>query len=74
LATVPAQSVFVGDDPTADIEGAAAVGMKTIHVLSDSDTDERCVASRCRIHVRGLDRVPAIADELVPLKTECYVS
>ncbi len=73
LATVPAQSVFVGDDPTADIEGAAAVGMKTIHILNHSDPDERCVAPCCRIHVRRLDLVPTIADKLVPLSKECHV-
>lgn len=30
----PADAVFIGDDPTADIEGAHAVGMKTIWMRS----------------------------------------
>ena len=53
-----ARAVFVGDDPRTDIEGAAAVGMKTIHVMSYFGEDERCGAPSCRIHVRRLDLIP----------------
>jgi putative hydrolase of the HAD superfamily len=66
------RAVFVGDDPRTDIEGAAAVGMKTIHVTSYFDEDERCGASGCRVHVRRLDLIPTIAEQLVPLGTESH--
>jgi putative hydrolase of the HAD superfamily len=67
-------AVFVGDDPRTDIEGAAAVGMKTIHVMSYFGDDERCGAPGCRIHVRRLDLIPAIAEQLVPARTESHVA
>jgi FMN phosphatase YigB (HAD superfamily) len=66
--------VFVGDDPRTDIQGAAAIGMKTIHIMSDCREDEHCSASGCRIHVRRLDLIPAIADELVPMRTQLHVA
>ena len=69
-----ASAVFVGDDPRTDIEGAAAVGMKTIHVTSYFGEDERCGAAGCRIHVRRLDLIPAIAEQLVPVRTESHVA
>ena len=69
-----ASAVFVGDDPRTDIEGAAAVGMKTIHVTSYFGEDERCGAASCRIHVRRLDLIPAIAEQLVPVRTESHVA
>jgi len=67
-------AVFVGDDPRTNIEGAAAVGMKTIHVTSYFGEDERCRAANCRIHVRRLDLIPAIAEQLVPVRTELHVA
>jgi putative hydrolase of the HAD superfamily len=69
-----ASAVFVGDDPRTDIEGAAAVGMKTIHVTSYFGEDERCGAAGCRIHVRRLDLIPVIAEQLVPAGTESHVA
>ena len=67
-------AVFVGDDPRTDIEGAAAVGMKTIHVMSYFGEDERCGAASCRIHVRRLNLIPAIAEQLVPAGTASHVA
>src|SRR5262249_39632847 len=46
-----ARAVFVGDDPRTDIEGAAAAGMKTIHMMGNIGHDARCGAPACRIHV-----------------------
>lgn len=69
-----ASAVFVGDDPRTDIEGAAAVGMKTIHVMNYAGDDERCGSPTCRIHVRRLDLIPAIAEQLVPARTESHVA
>jgi putative hydrolase of the HAD superfamily len=67
-------TVFVGDDPRTDIEGAAAIGMKTIHMTSYFGHDQRCGAASCRIHVHRLSLIPAIADQLVPLRTESHVA
>jgi putative hydrolase of the HAD superfamily len=69
-----ASAVCVGDDPRTDIEGAAAVGMKTIHVMNYAGNDERCGSSICRIHVRRLDLIPAIAEQLVPARPESHVA
>ena len=68
LNVAAASAVFVGDDPRTDIEGAAAAGMKTIHVTSYYGADERCAAASCRIHVKRLNLIPAIAEQLVPLR------
>lgn len=38
LGVEPAAAVFVGDDPEADVAGAAAVGMYTIQVVRDGAT------------------------------------
>lgn len=35
LDATPAEAVYVGDHPVADVEGAAAAGMYTIQVLTD---------------------------------------
>jgi putative hydrolase of the HAD superfamily len=69
-----ARTVFVGDDPRTDMEGAAAVGMKTIHMMNYFGQDERCGAPGCRIHVRRLNLIPAIAEQLVPLRMESHVA
>lgn len=37
LESQPDSSVFVGDNPTADVDGAAAVGMYAIQVVRDGD-------------------------------------
>jgi FMN phosphatase YigB (HAD superfamily) len=69
-----ARAVFVGDDPRTDMEGAAAVGMKTIHMMSYVGEDEHCGAPGCRIHVRRLNLIPAIAEQLVPARMESHVA
>jgi len=74
LHVEPARTVFVGDDPRTDIEGAAAVGMKTIHMMGNVGEDAPCGAPACRIHVRRLDLIPAIAEELVPVRTHLHVA
>jgi len=74
LRVEPARTVFVGDDPRTDIEGAAAVGMNTIHMMGNVGDDARCGAPGCRIHVRRLDLIPAIAEELVPVRTQSHVA
>ena len=74
LKVEPARAVFVGDDPRTDIEGAAAVGMKTIHMMGNVGDDARCGSPACRIHIRRLDLIPAIAEELVPVRTQSHVA
>jgi putative hydrolase of the HAD superfamily len=74
LNVAPSRAVFVGDDPRTDIEGAAAVGMKTIHVTRYFAEDERCAAPGCRVHVKRLDLIPAIAEQLVPARMESHVA
>ncbi len=74
LKVTPASTVFVGDDARVDIDGAAAVGMKTIHVMSYFAEDEQCAAPGCRIHVNRLALVPAIAEQLVPVRIHSHVA
>lgn len=74
LRVEPLRAVFVGDDPRTDIAGAAAVGMRTIHIMSYAGTDAGCGAPDCQTHVRRMDLVPVIAETLVPLRTQSYVA
>ncbi|MEQ1871206.1 MAG: HAD family hydrolase [Vicinamibacterales bacterium] len=72
LGTSAAQTVFVGDDRHADIEGASAVGMNTIHLWSRG-VECDCTAAGAGVHVNALAQVPETADRLVPLRTESHV-
>jgi putative hydrolase of the HAD superfamily len=74
LQTPPDAAVFVGDDPYADIAGAAAVGMKTIHVITHYSMDRDCLGAGCGIHVERIELVPAIANVLVPIRTRYHVA
>src|SRR5206468_4000832 len=65
LSTKPEDAVFVGDDPRADIAGASAIGMKTIHVQVSG---EELPIDR-KTGLRMLKDVPQIADLLVPERT-----
>lgn len=67
LRTSPDRSVFVGDDLEADIVGASAIAMRTIHVTSGISKDT-CRAANCNAHVSRLEDVAAIADALVPAR------
>ena len=66
LRTDPQSTVFVGDDPEADMAGAAAVGMHTVHLLEHRPDGSPCAAPRCGVHAERLEQVPAIANQLVP--------
>lgn len=63
LAVDPGRAVFVGDDLTADIEGAAAVGMKTIWL---APRHRRGGDPHADITVHSLADVPAAARRLLP--------
>jgi putative hydrolase of the HAD superfamily len=66
LRTPAASAVFVGNDPVADVGGAAGVGMKTIHLR---DRYAECVdatgRTECQATVTRLLDVPAVASRLV---------
>jgi putative hydrolase of the HAD superfamily len=62
LRTSPGSSVFVGDNVVADMQGASAVGMRTIHLLT---TGTACARSCCGVHARHLDRIPRLAARLL---------
>jgi len=70
--TSPAQTVFVGDDRHADIDGAAAVGMSTNHLWSRASGCD-CDAAGAGVDINALAEVPETADRLVPLRTENHV-
>lgn len=63
LAVEPARTVFVGDDLSADIEGAAAVGMKTIWL---APRQRRGGDPHADITVHAVADVPAAARRLLP--------
>jgi putative hydrolase of the HAD superfamily len=60
-----ASSVFVGNDPIADIEGANAAGLKAIHITAHQ-ADPACDVLCQGIHVSRIEQVPQVADQLVP--------
>ena len=63
----PAAAVFVGDDGPADIQGAANVGMRTIHLRRGQRRVESPLSGEgCDAAVTTLLKVPEIADRLVP--------
>jgi len=74
LKTTPDGAVFVGDDPEVDIAGASAIGMKTIHVITHWPMYRDCGAAGCGIHVEQFELVPAIANQLVPIRTRYHVA
>jgi putative hydrolase of the HAD superfamily len=71
LGTAPDRAVFVGDDPYADVTGAAQVGMKTIHVLRPRSA--HAVQVPADAAVRSLTAVPAAAAVLVPARERINV-
>ena len=64
LSVEPASAVFVGDDWQADMVGASAVGMHTIHLLGRRRA-AACDSRVCGAHLHRLSQVPAVADRLI---------
>lgn len=64
----PERAVFVGDDRQADIDGASAVGMKTIHITVHRPADPPCDDSCHGVHAGRLGLVPELAERLVPVR------
>jgi putative hydrolase of the HAD superfamily len=67
LGVGPDRAVCVGDNPLADVAGARAAGMFTIHFQPRPTHAAVPGADAC---VRRLSEVPAVADRLVPAR--CY--
>jgi putative hydrolase of the HAD superfamily len=65
LGANPASSVFAGDDPVRDIEGARAVGMKTVLVRRGSQPGRDSGPPTADAVVGSLAEVPAAAELLV---------
>jgi FMN phosphatase YigB (HAD superfamily) len=60
------RTVFVGDDLTADIGGARAAGMKTIHITAARSAGADSGNCACGPHAQRLGAVPSLAEQLVP--------
>jgi putative hydrolase of the HAD superfamily len=70
---VPApRTVFIGDDPVADIGGAGAVGMRTIQVRADGH-ESRGPAPAADAVVRSIGEVPSVAGGLLDACWRTYV-
>jgi putative hydrolase of the HAD superfamily len=68
LETPPARAVFVGNDPIADVAGAAAAGLHTIHLRRVSYT----AAPHASACARSLREVPALAARLLAAKEPAH--
>jgi putative hydrolase of the HAD superfamily len=64
LGTTPAETAYVGDDVHADIEGAAAVGLRPVQVLFEGSADPHPDAVA---HVDRADLATALPDVLAGL-------
>jgi putative hydrolase of the HAD superfamily len=72
LGAVAPAAVFVGDDPDADIAGAIGAGLHAIHLVDDTRAGDRCGDSCRGVHVGRLGQVPALANQLVPARTDSH--
>ncbi|MCY4063154.1 MAG: HAD family hydrolase [Chloroflexi bacterium] len=65
MGTSPEETVFIGDNPEADIAGARSVGMNAVlRVTSRMETNGAHIAYHPRL--RTMERLPAILDEWYP--------
>ena len=65
LGTSPERSVFVGDDPEADIAGARRAGMRTIHLAPRRRRSSGEPEIRSDARVSTLRSVPQIVERMV---------
>ncbi len=65
LGTAPAETVFIGDNPEADIAGALSVGMKAVLRLGRRDQGDGELAD-FQPRLRSLEQLPAILDGWYP--------
>ena len=65
MGTAPEETIFIGDNPEADIAGALSVGMKAVlRVTSRLEANGARIAHQPRL--RSMERLPAILDEWYP--------
>ncbi|MCY3866213.1 MAG: HAD family hydrolase [Chloroflexi bacterium] len=65
MGTSPAETVFIGDNPEADIAGALSVGMKAVlRVTMRAEANGAYTAYQPRL--RSMEGLPAILDEWYP--------
>ena len=65
LGTTPHETVFIGDNPDADIAGALSVGMKAVLRITDRALAQGTFA-RYQPRLRSLAHLPAILDDWYP--------
>ena len=65
MGTAPAETVFIGDNPEADIAGALAVGMRAVRRITGRADDNGDLTPPHR-SLHTLDELPAILDEWYP--------
>lgn len=65
LGTGPHETIFIGDNPEADIAGALSVGMKAVLRVTDRALGNGAYSSH-QPRLRSLARLPAILDEWYP--------
>lgn len=65
LGTKPDETVFVGDNPDADIAGARSVGMKAVLRVSER-AEENGAFTSYQPRLRSLEQLPGILDRWYP--------
>jgi putative hydrolase of the HAD superfamily len=65
LGVEPRRSVFAGDDPVRDIDGARRVGMRTVLVWRPRRDGEVARTAAADVVVESLAEVPGVAERLV---------
>lgn len=64
LGTPPEETVYVGDDPQADIEGAAGVGMIPVQVVFEGSADPHPAAAATLARDDLATELPALLERL----------
>lgn len=72
LGVAASSAVFVGDDPDADIAGAVGAGLRAIHLVDGERRRRRCGDTCPGVHAGQLAHVPALANQLVPARTDSH--
>lgn len=65
IGAAPQETVFIGDNPEADIAGALSVGMKAVLRVTERAAANSDYANH-QPSLRSLERLPAILDEWYP--------
>ncbi len=65
MGTLAEETVFVGDNPVADVAGAQAVGMRAVRRLNPGASDNRHLAKAHEI-VTSLAQLPSLLDNWYP--------